>query len=56
VLGDADQGGEILGGQAAAPPSVQKQQTLLRGERLPLGVLGQAQPHPLGPLGDRRAI
>ena len=33
VLGDADQRGEIAGGQAAAPPGVEDQQALLGLER-----------------------
>src|SRR5207245_8989486 len=44
VLGDADQGGEVSGGQAAALPGVQKEQSLLRGHGRggSVGLLDQA--------------
>ena len=44
MLGDADQGGEVAGGQAAAPPGVEEQQPLLGIVRRGLLLLGPRQP------------
>ena len=56
MLGDADQGGEVAGGQAAASPGVQQQQALLRGERRGRGlVLPDAAAPPGGVLKAGRA-